>query len=677
MKLKLLLLGIVILLALPILAYADTSCVSLTLIDDTYINRDVPDTNYNTNVLLRMQRGATDIQRAHLTWDIGNLSDKTVVDSNASWVLSTAGANYDFAFREVNGTVDYPTITWNTGNVCGNTPTDENISGSTDCNSSPFLVAPTVGTGTKSYNITSGLTQATERGRTNFSYVVSISDTFIPNAFAADSKDAAGTKPTLYACFLIPPTGDSAPPTIKLGINNTSPLINEDINISVNVTDDTAPIFVNITINFTTGLVIMNYTVSANVDLHNITKITDSAGNVLNVSSCAVDAADNYICTSIKITVASPPDTTPPGINITSPVNDSTITVDFADLNWTINETPVWCAYILDGGSNDTGICNTTSILGFALFDDPVIRIAAIFFENGSYASSSNLSTFQLSRMNFTEFHNYSIPNVFSYSNIVGFGARYDQKFIAAFMDNGTILNATISNFSENIEFTGYNNYSIADDYAYAQVMGIGYDSGDGDIYVYLDDNKIYVDDAFNSANENAEFVNFGTGTFPSGLSANDSKGFIISDLLNDALLFLDNGTYLFGLNNFDDFTLHFLWSPAPGFVIRNITLSSLSAGLHNVTIWANDSAGNMGQSLYTYWTVSTDTCTYSSGDWTIAASDNCIISSVVDVGGNSVSVSGTGSLTIISSGKIQNFDKFAVHGSASVTCRNTGGCFG
>ncbi|KKL48169.1 hypothetical protein LCGC14_2328230, partial [marine sediment metagenome] len=163
MKLKLLLLGIVILLALPILAYADTSCVSLTLIDDTYINRDVPDTNYNTNVLLRMQRGATDIQRAHLTWDIGNLSDKTVVDSNASWVLSTAGANYDFAFREVNGTVDYPTITWNTGNVCGNTPTDENISGSTDCNSSPFLVAPTVGTGTKSYNITSGLTQATER----------------------------------------------------------------------------------------------------------------------------------------------------------------------------------------------------------------------------------------------------------------------------------------------------------------------------------------------------------------------------------------------------------------------------------------------------------------------------------------------------------------------------------
>ncbi|KKL75219.1 hypothetical protein LCGC14_2057120, partial [marine sediment metagenome] len=65
----------------------------------------------------------------------------------------------------------------------------------------------------------------------------------------------------------------------------------------------------------------------------------------------------------------------------------------------------------------------------------------------------------------------------------------------------------------------------------------------------------------------------------------------------------------------------------------RNITLTSLSEGLHNVTIWANDSSGNMGQSLYTYWTVdvAVDSCTApGSGDWTI--SDNCTFDVAQDV---------------------------------------------
>ncbi len=98
---------------------------------------------------------------------------------------------------------------------------------------------------------------------------------------------------------------DTTPPVIQLGVNNTSPKYGEDINISFNVTDDTAPTFVNVTINFTTGLVIYNYTVSADIDLHNITTITDTRGNVLNISVCAIDAADNYGCESTKITVVN------------------------------------------------------------------------------------------------------------------------------------------------------------------------------------------------------------------------------------------------------------------------------------------------------------------------------------------------------------------------------------
>lgn len=40
------------------------------------------------------------------------------------------------------------------------------------------------------------------------------------------------------------------------------------------------------------------------------------------------------------------------------------------------------------------------------------------------------------------------------------------------------------------------------------------------------------------------------------------------------------------------------------------------------------------------------DTCTYTSGNWFIEGSDNCVISSPVDLSGNNVTINGTGSLT-------------------------------
>ncbi len=97
---------------------------------------------------------------------------------------------------------------------------------------------------------------------------------------------------------------DTTPPIIQLGINNTAPSINEIVNISFNVTGEPTGV-VNVTINWTTGLTIYNYTVSGDVDLHNITTITDTRGNVLNISVCAVDALDNYGCSSTKITVGN------------------------------------------------------------------------------------------------------------------------------------------------------------------------------------------------------------------------------------------------------------------------------------------------------------------------------------------------------------------------------------
>ncbi len=111
--------------------------------------------------------------------------------------------------------------------------------------------------------------------------------------------------------LIAPP--ETTPPVIQIGINNTSPKVNEYINISFNVTDDTAPTVGNLTINWTTGTTITNFTISADSDLHNVTQIIDTRGNVLNFSVCFRDAEDNYACNSTIITIADTLPTVPTG----------------------------------------------------------------------------------------------------------------------------------------------------------------------------------------------------------------------------------------------------------------------------------------------------------------------------------------------------------------------------
>jgi len=73
-----------------------------------------------------------------------------------------------------------------------------------------------------------------------------------------------------------------------------------------------------------------------------------------------------------------------------------------------------------------------------------------------------------------------------------------------------------------------------------------------------------------------------------------------------------------------------------------------------------------------------TDSCTYSSGDWEIDCSDNCVIDSNVDVGGNDISIIGTGTFT--TSANISDYGLLHIEGTDSsnicrVTCES-GGCF-
>jgi len=71
------------------------------------------------------------------------------------------------------------------------------------------------------------------------------------------------------------------------------------------------------------------------------------------------------------------------------------------------------------------------------------------------------------------------------------------------------------------------------------------------------------------------------------------------------------------------------------------------------------------------------NSCTYTSGNWNVLCSDNCVISSPVNVGGNNISITGTG--TFKTTANISNYKFLHREGTSStnrcnVTC--SGGCF-
>lgn len=71
------------------------------------------------------------------------------------------------------------------------------------------------------------------------------------------------------------------------------------------------------------------------------------------------------------------------------------------------------------------------------------------------------------------------------------------------------------------------------------------------------------------------------------------------------------------------------------------------------------------------------DTCTYTSGDWIVDCSDDCVISSQVDVGGNNIEISGEGHFTMLAD--IINIANIIIRGDGptnrcDVIC--SGGCF-
>ena len=97
----------------------------------------------------------------------------------------------------------------------------------------------------------------------------------------------------------------------------------------------------------------------------------------------------------------------------------------------------------------------------------------------------------------------------------------------------------------------------------------------------------------------------------------------------------------------------------------------SVGTGTHNYTSWAQDSAGNVNSTTNTT-EVTGDTCTYTSGNWAIDCADNCIITSNVNLGGNNITMLGSGVITL--NANITNFIKALIGVGCRVTCGT--GCF-
>ncbi|MEK9148954.1 MAG: hypothetical protein AAB267_02780, partial [Candidatus Desantisbacteria bacterium] len=177
--------------------------------------------------------------------------------------------------------------------------------------------------------------------------------------FTARVNDTAGnfrTNDTIITVL------DNIAPIVNVSINNTSPKINEWINISANITDETGLATANITINFSTGKVYMNYTLSGKSQtINNATQITDIRGHVLNITVYATDTTNNVKQNSTLITVAN----TPAGqATIVLPADKRITNLQPLALNVTFARDPdgdvINVTYYINGIRNQTQLGNTT-----------------------------------------------------------------------------------------------------------------------------------------------------------------------------------------------------------------------------------------------------------------------------------------------------------------------------
>ena len=281
---KLILIMFVFLLALPI-GFGEEITIFLQSADNETLDDAWTDTNNDinhgagaTNTIFSV---GSDRIRTWLTFNMSPVNDQCteIIAANVSMQCAAGGdcgiSGVTKVF-EVNqssplGAWDEATLT-GANNPCGTTDYNKGEF----CNQTESDTVTVDAAGWYNWSVTAMVKKSFNEDRGNVS--MNFNNDLAGNQHLFHSKEAASISdaPILYVmCEELAPL-DSTPPVIQLGVNTSSPKINDLINISFNVTDDIAPIFVNMTINFTTGTTISNYTITADSDLHNINYIINS-----------------------------------------------------------------------------------------------------------------------------------------------------------------------------------------------------------------------------------------------------------------------------------------------------------------------------------------------------------------------------------------------------------------
>ena len=149
----------------------------------------------------------------------------------------------------------------------------------------------------------------------------------------------------------------------------------------------------------------------------------------------------------------------------------------------------------------------------------------------------------------------------------------------------------------------------------------------------------------------------------------------LFSILYDDDTALHPNGQYIFSTNNTgtwtNDSAVNFTATPNWANVTK--TLNSTSGISIGYRWYADDNAGNINNTgIFTLTTTSSDTCTYTSGNWEIDCNDNCSITENVDLGGNNISINGTGTLEIFAN--ITNWNEILFNPVGCQINTNSGG---
>jgi len=142
----------------------------------------------------------------------------------------------------------------------------------------------------------------------------------------------------------------------------------------------------------------------------------------------------------------------------------------------------------------------------------------------------------------------------------------------------------------------------------------------------------------------------------------------LFSILYDDDTALEPNGQYIFSTNNtgewVNDSAVNFTSTPEWANVTK--TLNTTVDTVIGYRWYANDSAGNVNNTgIFTLTTISADTCTYTSGNWAVDCSDNCVIDENVNLGGNNISLSGSGIFVV--EADITNYDKLFLYDTCEI----------